>query len=118
MTQLMYMGLKDNFFMITKVLTDSSSLAVPSPTPPPGPRPKPAPRGRPIMIEYIHHAYFNNFQNLRKLKMIFKCFSLSFYYFSVSLQAAYRSRLPGGCVSRQVQLPCHPEILKGHSQVI
>lgn len=50
--------------MITKVLTDSSSLAVPSPTPPPGPRPKPAPRGRPIMIEYIHHAYFNNFNKV------------------------------------------------------
>lgn len=75
--------------MITKVLTDSSSLAVPSPTPPPGPRPKPAPRGRPVMIEYIHYAYFNNFQSLRKLKMICKCFSLKFYYFSVSLQAAY-----------------------------
>ena len=59
----MYIGLKYNFFMITKV-TDSSSLAVPSPTPPPGPRPKPAPRGRPIMIEYIHHAYFNNFNKV------------------------------------------------------
>lgn len=58
MAQLMYIGPKDNFFMITKVLTDSSSLAVPSPTPPPGPRPKPAPRGRPVMIEYIHYAYF------------------------------------------------------------